>query len=38
MDECDKSTYQCITPYRKDPKTGQCTLEGCAKGSVQEKP
>ena len=36
MDECDKSTYQCITPYRKDPKTGQCTLEGCAKGSVQE--
>ncbi|QDZ20418.1 EGF-like domain-containing protein [Chloropicon primus] len=33
--ECDPSTVTCITPYRKDPITGQCMLEGCAKGTVQ---
>ena len=33
--ECDKGTINCITPYRKDPITGDCMLEGCAKGTVQ---
>ena len=33
--DCDNSTVTCITPYRRDPFTGQCMLEGCAKDTVQ---
>ncbi len=33
--QCDPQTVNCIAPYRKDPFTKECMLEGCAKGTVQ---
>ena len=34
-DECDPGTVTCLAPFRKDPNTGECMLEGCAEGTVQ---